>query len=436
MQLTLGYFLRANYVFHLESIRITGSVNQRFNLRCLTTYLLIILLMASYPLTAFAQYETAKIPPTKNNSVLLLRNGQTFTGAIAKSRGVQVNYTLVDAFGNQLRFSEDQVEFVSDSILEIYAYRRAKQIRNNASACLALAQWCMQSRLFDQAQEQIDNAITIDGRSATISRLEVRLNLMRSPPVGQAGQSTGSAASTSIVSAAQVQQRIDRFPDGVVHQFIGSVQSSLLNRCAVAGCHGPNPKSKFVLFRTSVKRAVPHRISLRNLFNTLATLDLVRPESSSLLTAATTVHGTQKQPALGIDATQEIANLVNWVRVVASIPTHNIESNPVKPMKPAGPIMYQQSISQRTNKMATPDSEPLAPSFRPSILPNNFQQWIQSQRPQPTQATFGLGVVLPVEMLAPALGPLEITPTEHVNLTPGIGGKFFLPSDYISQHYR
>ncbi len=404
-------------------------VTQRISLRCVARYLAILPLVAFWSVIADAQYQTDKTPNSNTSSVLLLRNGQTFSGAIVKSSANQPHYTLIDDSGNQLRFPSDQVEFVSDSILEVYAYRRATQIRNNAPACLALAQWCMQSRLFDQAQEQIDNAITIAGRTTTITRLEVRLDLLRSPPTGHTSQPNGTASSTQIISADQVRQRIDQFPDAVVHQFIRSVQPLLLNRCALAGCHGPSPKSGFVLFRTTATRPVPHRISQRNLYNTLTTLDLLQPVNSSLLTAATTVHGRQKQPVLDIDASKEIAHLVNWVRVVASTPAHNINSIPLKPSLTQGPIMYQHGDPQRTEKMQTPDSKLPAKILNVPVIPSKLQQWMQSRQPHQSQSALGLGVVLPVEMQGPTFGSMKIPPTQRVNLTPGLGGSFSLPSE-------
>ena len=428
MQLALRHLLRSSCAFHHKSIPTSSSLAQRPSLRGLPKYLALILVVAICPLIAMAQSEIVAIPNANKTSVLLLRNGQTFTGVITNSPGTQTQYTLFDSLGNRLRFSKDQVEFVSDSILEIYAYRRGTQIRNNAPACLALAQWCMQSRLFDQAQEQIDNAVTINGRTATITRLEIRLDLLRSPPVNHSGQSIVSAAATTIISADHVQQRIDRFPDVVFHRFIRSVQPLLLNRCALAGCHGPSPKSTFVLFRTSAKRVVPQRISQRNLYNTLSTIDMVQPENSLLLTAATSVHGPQSQPTLGIDSPQEINELVNWVRIVATAPKHNLDSDLMKPIIPPGPIMYQHGNSQRAAKTLTPDSDSPSTILRPHIMPNELQQWIQSRQPQPT---LGIGVVLPVEMQGPTLGTMKIPPPQRVNLTPAVGGNFLLPSDRI-----
>ena len=432
MQLAHRRFLRSSCAFPLECIPTNVSFAQGSSLRCLAKHLAMILVVAWWPQIAAAQSGTTAIPTANKTSVLLLRNGQTFTGVIANSP-TPAQYTLIDRLGNRLRFTKDQVEFVSDSILEIYAYRRATQIRNNAPACLALAQWCMQSQLLDQAQEQIDNAITINGQAATITRLQIRLELLRSPPVKHTGRSIVSPASTSIISAEQVQQRIDRFPDGVVHRFIRSVQPLLLNHCAIAGCHGPNPKSTFVLFRTSSKRLIPHRISLRNLYNTLTTLDLVQPENSVLLTAATSVHGTQNQPTLGDDAQQEIAQLVNWVRVVATTPHRNLDSNPKQPIIPQNPIMYQHGNSQRAAKMMTPDSNPPPSPLSPPIMPNELQRWMQSQQPQ---SALGLGLVLPVEMQAPTLGTMKIPPPKRVNLTPGVGGNFSLPSYRILHQKR
>ena len=411
------------------------SLAQRSSWRCLPKYTAVILVVVLlWPLIGAAQSETVAFVTENKTSVLLLRNGQTFTGVIAKSPdSTQAQYTLIDRLGNQLRFPKKQVEFVSDSILEIYAYRRATQIRNNAPACLALAEWCMQSRLFDPAQEQINHAITINGRTATITRLEIRLDLLRSPPVNHVIRSMGSTAATSIISADRVQERIDRLPDGVVHRFIRSVQPVLLNRCALAGCHGPNPQSTFVLFRTSAKRGIPHRISLRNLYNTLTTLDLVQAENSLLLTAATSVHGAQNQPTLGIDTPKEIAELVNWVRVVTKTPNHTSNSNPMKPIIPPGPILYQHGNLQRTAKMITPDSDPSSSMPSPRDMPNELQHWIQSRQPQPN---LGIGVVLPIEMQGPTLGTMKIPPPKRVNLTPGVDGNFSLPSYRILQQRR
>ena len=428
MQLS-RHIIRLYYAFHLSSYRSAVMFTQRISPRCLSRRLAILTLVAFSSVNANAQYQTVEIPNTSNNSVLLLRNGQTFSGVIVKSSAIQPHYTLTDDSGNQLRFPNDQVEFVSDSLLEVYAYRRAKKIRNNAPACLALAQWCMQSRLFNQAQDQIDNAITIAGRTATSTRLEIRLDLLRSPPTGHALQPNGATAAVQIISAEQVRQRIDQVPDGVVHQFIRSVQPLLLNRCALAGCHGPSPKSGFVLFRTTSTRPVPHRISQRNLYNTLTTLDLLQPENSTLLTATTTVHGGQKQPALDFDASQEIAQLVNWVRVVASTPTHNINSVPLEPPLTRGPIMYQHVVPQRTEKMQTPESKLPAKIQNAPVIPNKLQQWMKSRQPPKTQSALGLGVVLPVEMQGPTFGSMKVPPTQRVNLTPGLGGIFSLPSE-------
>ncbi|MBT5598368.1 MAG: hypothetical protein HOJ62_07070 [Planctomycetaceae bacterium] len=433
MQQIHPYFLRSDCALDLESVPATVPAAQGLGLRWLPIYLGMILLGGSWPLVATAQHDKLAISTTNPNSVLLLRNGQTFTGTITRSQGIQAHYTLIDTLGNRLRFPHDQVEFVSDSILEIYAYRRATQVRTSAHSCLALAQWCMHLRLFDQAQQQIDNAISIDGRSATITRLEVRLNLLRSPPVRQAAPSNGRVASTNIVSADQVQQRINEFPAGVVYHFTHSVQPLLLNRCALAACHGPNPKSSFVLFRTSAKRIIPQRISLRNLYNTLATLDLVQPENSSLLKAATTVHGPQNQPTLGVDESEIIASLVDWVRVVATTP-HPLVATPVKPDVPQQPIMYQHRNFQDAEQQIPPNTEPTP--LNPSSLPNGLQQWIQSQQPQRTRSALGLGIILPIEMQGPTLGTMKISPPQRVNLTPDVGGNFSLPSSRLLQRTR
>ncbi len=223
--------------------------------RCGPRYMVILALVSFYSVIVTAQDRTVKIPNTNISSVLLLRNGQTFIGTIVKSAEQRPHYTLIDDSGNQLRFPNDQVEFVSDSILEVYAYRRATQIRNNAPACLALAQWCMQSRLFDQAQEQIDKAITISGRTATITRLKIRLDLLRSSLTGHGLPAISPTASPQIISADQVKKRINQFPDGVgapIHPLSTTFITESVAHWLVAMAPAQNPALYFFVHQQTV----------------------------------------------------------------------------------------------------------------------------------------------------------------------------------------
>ena len=416
MSLTFCHFLPMRRSFNSIFDTISKYSVRRLDRRCLLKHLFLMMLTSLWPVLSAAQFSSTPTVTDNPKSVLLLRNGQTFTGLIVKPTEMSTHYIVRDPLGNRLRFPSDQVEFVSDSLLEIYAYRRASQIRNNATACLELAQWCMQSQLFTEAQDQINNAIAINGRSRAAVQLEIRLDLLRSAWVSSTAESTTTNSSRRIIDADIVQRRIDQLSAGVLQQFIQSIQPLLLNRCAVAGCHGPSPRSSYVLFRTSAKHAVPHRVSQRNLYNTVATLDLDKPERSLFLTAATTSHGPQNKPTLGTDASEDIATLMNWLRVVASNPASGYHSDTINHPIANRPIMYQQGNSQQTTKMQTPDAvtEP--------------QQWTRPQKPEQKQSALGFGAALPVEMLGPTLGRMKLMPTKSVNLTPNFPGNFSLPS--------
>ena len=428
MSLTFCCFLPMRCSFNLIFFTISKLLARRLDRRCLLKHLFFMMLTSLWPVVSAAQFSSIPAVTENGKSVLLLRNGQTFTGLIAKPADMATHYIVLDPLGNRLRFPSDQVEFVSDSLLEIYAYRRASQIRNNATACLQLAQWCMQSQLFTEAQDQINNAIAINGRSRAAVQLEIRLDLLRSASVSSTAESTNTNASRSIIDADIVQRRIDQLSAGVLQQFIHSIQPLLLNRCAVAGCHGPSPRSSYLLFRTSAKHAVPHRVSQRNLYNTLATLDLDKPDRSLLLTAATTSHGAQTKPSLEMDASEDITTLVNWVRVVATNPARGFHSDTINHPTAHRPIMYQQGNSQQTTKMQTPDTKPSDPALDAPDAATQPQQWTQSQKPEQTQSALGFGAALPVEMLGPTLGRMKLMPTKSVNLTPNFPGNFSLPS--------
>ena len=400
--------------------------------------------------TPVANVPPAETLPPLKRGVLLLRNGQTFTGAY---RHTNDHYTIVDPNGSSIRFTSGQVEFISDSLLEVYAYQRAKRIRNNVPACLELAQWCMHHGLYIKAREQLKEAVSLEPSNPTIQQFTVRLDLLMSPPrlPIQPGLPHPTPSSASPVNMELIQQRVDRLNPAVVQHFVIKIQPLLFNRCALAGCHGPNPQSDYILFRTSVRKAVPQRVTLRNLYNTLQQIELNQPVHSQLLLAATSAHGGQREPSLKLGQTDQISRLVNWVRAVSTSPEYSPDNPDVKasktPIQPQTNRFFAQQMqvpaSLNLHKMATPDNQPSRTQLNPPITtpsrPDDagqahsapFQQWLNRGEELKKKDALQHGITLPVEMQDPRLGTLKIEPAQKVNLTPGMESQFSLPSDRI-----
>ena len=92
---------------------------------------------------SFAQEPTLSRPstavPAKQKGIVLLRNGQIISGEYSETGS---SYIITLSTGGVIRLQKEQIEFVSDSIDEIYSYRRASTVNNSADAHLAMANWC------------------------------------------------------------------------------------------------------------------------------------------------------------------------------------------------------------------------------------------------------------------------------------------------------
>ena len=87
----------------------------------------------------------------------------------------------------------------------------------------------------------------------------------------------------------------------------------------VAGCHGPNPRSKYQLINSRWTKTTPQNISFRNLYNSLKYVDFANPEKSTILTRASSAYGGLRDALMSVHhEPAHLANFVNWVRILTS----------------------------------------------------------------------------------------------------------------------
>jgi len=277
----------------------------------------IILALALSQILLLPGYVAAQDDPlsaTSKSGVLLLRNDQLLAGRYTPTG---FGYELALKSGGIIRLKAEQVEFVSDSLDEIYSFRRASKVNNSATAHLEMANWCLKNRLYNHSGFHLREAIRMDPRHAGIKQIQARLAIARATQVSPT--QAPSRSPSTLVSNDAILKRVQQIEPLAVQVFTSQIQHLLLNKCAVAGCHGPNPQSKYQLITARWTKTIPQNISRRNLYNSLQYVNFSKPEDSPFLTRATSPHGGLKLALMSVQhEPAQLKSLVNWVRILTS----------------------------------------------------------------------------------------------------------------------
>ena len=384
------------------------------------------------------------------SGILLLRNGQILGGNYLTTG---FGYEVSLKGGGIIRLRKDQIEFISDSIDEIYAFRRASKVNNSGPAHLEMAGWCLNNHLFNYAKLHLEQAIRINPREPGLIAIQARLAIASRP---QPKSSGGMIVDLQELDSNDViEEEIERLNPAVIKSFVNHVQPLLLNKCALAGCHGPHPRSTFQLIESRWTKTIPRGISYRNLFNTLNRLEPKPPNNDHLVTKALTAHGGLKIAKLTVGDKLAVERLVNWAKLATqtspkadstapdafrhspiifkagNIPTNShLQSQRVPiPGPPAeiriggtedesltgselmlrSPMLTETTLSKKILKQA---------DFKDVPLSNDFQD-------------------LPLDPLSNRLLKVFLPPTpSRTTLTPDFNARYVLPSDFLKNAYR
>ncbi len=306
---------------------------------------LLIFLILSHPVVLFPNLVAGQIDslaPRSPSGILLLRNGQLLAGEYTQT-GFGYEVTLQG--GGIIRLKTEQVEFVSDSLDEIYSFRRASKVNNTAAAHLAMANWCLTNQLYDHSGFHLEQAIRMDPRQMGIKQIQARLAIAKSNPVYPTRHS--SRLLSKVTPNEVIYERVRQLEPMAIQSFSTQLQPLLLNKCAVAGCHGPNPRSKYQLINSRWTKTTPQNISFRNLYNSLQHVDFVNPEKSTILTKATSAHGGLRDALMSVNhEPAHLAKFVNWVRILTSEKLSHEEING-EGSHLQSPIIFKSDTFQR-----------------------------------------------------------------------------------------
>jgi hypothetical protein len=374
------------------------------------------------------------LPETAPQAVLLLHNGQVLTGRVSRSG----EYWIVGLASGEIRVRQRDVHLVCRDLQECYRFKRQHIDEGNVRHHLDLGHWCVSHGLLDEAEQQLHEALRAEPRHPRVALLQRQIQLAREP----------LAVATDLLDAPpEVRGGAPAaFPHELarddIESFTVAVQPLLVNRCAAAGCHGPDGPSDFKLLRGALGRTGTQRITQYNLRAVLATIDPQQPDESPLLRRAMKAHGGRQHPPLGVADQAALRGLQMWIhQVVRRQPNGHSAggelpsalAQTLQPLAGSAPA----ALPGRPQGVAGPRGAP------PVVLPEQHMPVaVRPTVPTPAQQMRGDGLPGMAPSGAPRLGdetapdaqPRDDVPSDMLPPWPqggpaGKGGDTFTPRD-------
>lgn len=290
--------------------------------------------------------------------LLVLKNGRVISGGILREGDKYIVTVGSDQSSGELKIPASEVLFACRDLVEAYERKRDMIRGIDTKPHLDLAEWCIAQGLYDRAADQLVAAMKLDPYERRTAELERRLKLAAKPqaakplPVYQLPPSPSDIAAT-----------IRALPPETVEQFAANVQPLLLNRCAATSCHGPSARSDYHLIRPPAKHVNTTRETQRNLFSTLARVNL--EGESPLLTVPLAPHGGQKTAVLTQHDRRQIEQLAAWIETIKRQGASTASSNSSTTTEGVRQADYTEPAKSTTNKPVR------LPSIEPGALPVN-----------------------------------------------------------------
>ena len=232
-----------------------------------------------------------EVQPGKT-SVLLMKTGRLVSGEIGESAG---GYLVKNPTGSMLVPYED-VAFEAKNLHEIYLKQRSSMKFPTANSHLNLARWCITNELFEEAKDELRDAIRLEPKRSE-PQLMLRQLMSVSPTkermtVQQKIQEKLITKKLENADEATSLTGISREQSAV---FVRKIQPIMLNKCGNAKCHGNAATSKFRLTQVT-RRYGNHRIyAEKNLAEVMKWIDFHQPSNSPLI-----VKPIQEHPQNGM----------------------------------------------------------------------------------------------------------------------------------------
>ncbi|EAQ79496.1 hypothetical protein [Blastopirellula marina] len=322
---------------------------------------ILTILLLSLATVSPALCQEGWIGPT--HGVLLLKNGNTLAGAITVSGDAYVVAINEDAV---IRVSSKQVQYRCTNLAEAHEYRCGQVSLDTIAGRLEIAEWCMRSELFSEADHHLRWVERSDPENAMGQMSRRRLDsLVQQPDIAltSANEDSPVEAGPAVISDKELEEFTKKFHPQAVGQFATIIQPILLNACSTSQCHGSaSTVSDFQLIQSG-HGLMPRRLTLRNM---KATYDVAQLKNGTipLLEVLYDTHGNKINTKTNA-----------WPRQLAALRAWAISVQPrgeVRPLKnDVQQVGFQETLTPIPSSRMTPGPSSNAV---PSSLPSNIRR--------------------------------------------------------------
>lgn len=250
--------------------------------------------------------------------VILMTTGRVLTGYAYRNAGGW----LVEQSNGRVQVPIDQVRVVADSMVEVYRKQRDSVVEPTPATHVALAQWCISYRLFNEAQDELRKCLKLDPDNSSARKLLRRVEEMLEPADSKLAPADRAPKRTAEGFLVPDAESLGGLSNEAAVTFTQRIQPLLVNKCGNASCHGTTSNSgeKLDGFHLMAVRSGSngHRMyTERNLAEVLRFVDLDEPTLSPLVTIPQGSHGGIAGVFHGTAGSAQIKMLRNWLKTVA-----------------------------------------------------------------------------------------------------------------------
>jgi len=333
-------------------------------------------------LLIFAPERTRGEEPTPashlQTRLLVLKNGRVVSGRISRNSG---GYVLDTPTGGSV-VDEELVLFVADDAED--AYRRMRGIikLDNLESHMQLAGWCLNNGFYNRASDELREVLKKNPGHDEARRMLARLEEITNPEKPRHREEDPVIPKTVDGFVAPEPESLAGLSRESAVQYVSRIQPILLNKCGLAGCHGPSDQNAFQLSRVSVSRNTHRYLTDRNLRTVLSKIDVRQPEKSPLLVEPQKGHGRDGRPVFeGLGGPDQLAELRAWVADVAAQKRKDLREEAAKPSLAGGktPAAAPAAGTSAPELMLTGGQRDAAsPAVKP--IPDVLEQTLRDSR--------------------------------------------------------
>ena len=297
----------------------------------------------------------------QGEQLLVLFDGRVIKGRIS----LVTDGYLLELSSGQVAVPFENVICQARTLPEAYRLQRDGMTKPTADQHIALANWCLQQKLLEEAERELNSALKLQPDHQVAKRLAEQLINRKPKNSDFINQEQQQHRERLIIEQTfSTAKPIGGIEASLAEEFATKIEMLLINSCANTSCHGSQGENSFRLTHKWNVRGNTRHITDQNLRAVLEQIDTEHPEQSPLLTVLQQPHGPRKTAVLtGAQARQQQQMLTRWALQVA-----RTQGPPTKkPASGAGAIQQVGFAEAQTERSSS--EEPKSTPAPAAMLP-------------------------------------------------------------------